>query len=225
MTVLDLHIHTRPGSGDSNIEYADLVTWAKRAGLDGICLTEHGSQKTGMAERLARDYGFLVLEGFETSTEMGDILVFGMESIPRTLYKAVALREYMLAHGGVMIAAHPFRAEISRPIMLRSQPRLTLEEAMARPLFRLVDGVEAANGWSAAEDVSFCIELCSRLGLKAIGSSDAHMGRQVGCCVTVFHNSIHSEAELVAELRAGNFHLEDRRTAAMKVPTFWFTSP
>lgn len=224
MTIMDLHVHTRPGSGDSNIEYDQLVPWAKKAGLDGLCLTEHGSQKTGMAEKLRREYDFLILEGFETSTELGDILVFGLESVPRTHYRAAELSQWVWEHGGLMFAAHPFRSEISRPIMLRSTPRLTMEQALLRPLFQLVHGVEAANGWSAAEDVGFCTELCARLGLKSIGSSDAHMPRQIGCCVTVFPNTIRSETDLVEELRQGNFRAEDRRTPQMKIPTFWFSS-
>lgn len=224
MMLFDLHIHTRPGSGDSNIEYEHLVPWAKKAGLDGICITEHGCEKTGIAEKLSREHDILILEGFETSTEMGDILIFGLESIPRTLYRAAELKKHVSQQGGVMIAAHPFRSEISRPIMLRTTPRLTMEQALQRPLFTLVDGVEVANGWSAAEDVSFCFELCSRLGLNTMGSSDAHMPRQIGCCVTVFHNTIRCEQDLVEELLRGNFHGEDRRRPEQKVPTYWFSS-
>lgn len=225
MTIFDLHVHTRPGSGDSCIEYKDLVIWAKKAGLSGICLTEHGSEKTGMAEKLSQEYDFLFLEGFETSTELGDILVFGLESVPRTLLRATALREYVSGHGGAMFAAHPFRSEISRPIMLRCPPRVTMEQALGRPLFKLVDGIEAANGWSAAEDVAFCFELCERLGLKSIGSSDAHMPKQLGCCVTVFHNSIRCEQDLVEELLRGNFIAMDRRRPEQQIPTYWFSSP
>ncbi|MEK7847496.1 MAG: PHP domain-containing protein [Chloroflexota bacterium] len=224
MMVFDLHVHTRPGSGDSNIEYRDLVAWARKAGLDGLCLTEHGMEKTGVAEQLSREYDFVVLEGLETGTEYGDILVFGVDSIPRTCYRAADLCRFVAESGGVTFAAHPFRAEISRPLMMRSTPRLTLEEALARPLFKMVDGVEAANGWSAAEDVAFCLELCRRLGLKTIGASDAHMPRQIGSCVTVFTNGVRSEADLVRELKLGNCAAQDRRTPEQKVPTFWFSS-
>ena len=104
--ILDLHIHTQPGSGDSNIQYNELVPRAREMGLDGICITEHGVEKTGIGEKLAREYDFLVLEGMETSTELGDILIFGLESIPRALYRAADMREYVKKEGGAMIAAH-----------------------------------------------------------------------------------------------------------------------
>ncbi|MFQ5826036.1 MAG: PHP-associated domain-containing protein [Dehalococcoidia bacterium] len=223
MMVLDLHVHTFQGSGDSNIEYRDVVPRAREAGLDGICITEHGVKKTGLAEKLAREYDFLVLEGMETSTELGDILVFGLDSLPRTLYRAADMRDYVEKAGGVMIAAHPFRSEITRPIMLKTSPRLTLEDACRRPILNLVDGIEVANGWSAEEDVEFCLQLSARMGLRATGGSDAHLPQQIGCCITIFENGIRSEADLVAELKRGRFLAQDRRRKEQKGPNYWFS--
>ena len=223
MMKLDLHIHTNVGSGDSMIDYRELVALAKQAGLDGLCLTEHGMQKTGLGEKLAREYEFLVIEGMEAGTELGDILIFGLDNVPRTMYRAVDMRQYVEKHGGVMIAAHPFRSEITRPLSLKSKPKVTIEEACGRPLFKLVDGVEAANGWSAAEDVDFCFDLCSRLGMHTTGGSDAHMSRQVGCCATVFENDIRNEQDFVAEIKLGHFRGMDCRTQEQKSPNYWFS--
>ena len=223
MVLMDMHVHTRPGSGDSSTTYEDLVPWARKAGLGGICITEHGASKTGVAERLSREYDFLVLEGMESSTELGDILLFGLESVPRNLYRAEEVWNFVQKSGGLMFVAHPFRAEITRPILQKSTPRLTMEEALKRPIFHLVDGLEVANGWCAAEDVAFCAELCSRLGLRGIAGSDSHMPRQIGCCATVFENGIRTEADLVMELRRGNYQALDRRTVEQKVPTYWFS--
>ena len=223
MMKLDLHIHTNIGSGDSMIDYRELVALAKKAGLDGLCLTEHGMQKTGLGEKLAREYDFLVIEGMEAGTELGDILIFGLDSVPRTMYRAADMRQYVEKHGGVMIAAHPFRAEITRPLSFKSTPKVTIEEACGRPLFKLVDGVEAANGWSAAADVDFCFNLCTRLGIHTTGGSDAHMSRQVGCCATIFENGIHNEQDLVAEIKLGRFSAMDCRTQEQKSPNYWFS--
>ena len=98
-----------------------------------------------------------------------------------------------------------------------------MEEACGRPVFRLVDGVEAANGWCASEDVEFCFKLCSRLGIHTTGGSDAHMSRQVGCCATIFENSIHNEQDLVAEIKLGRFSAMDCRTREQKSPNYWFS--
>lgn len=223
MMKIDLHVHTNVGSGDSMIDYRELVDLARKAGLDGICLTEHGMQKTGLGEKLAREHDFLVLEGMEAGTELGDILIFGLDSVPRSMYRAADIRQYVEKHGGVMIAAHPFRAEITRALMLKTKPKLTLEEACCRPLFHLVDGVEAANGWTAAEDVDFCFAFCERTGMHSTGGSDAHMSSQVGCCATIFQDGIRSEQDLVAEIKRGRFRALDCRTLEQKAPNYWFS--
>jgi predicted metal-dependent phosphoesterase TrpH len=105
--ILDLHVHTRIGSRDSTIEYEDLVPWAKKAGLDGICITEHGNKKTGVAEDIAREHDFLVLEGVELNTEFGDVLIYGVDEVPLRLFRFEEVRNYVLDADGIMFAAQP----------------------------------------------------------------------------------------------------------------------
>jgi histidinol phosphatase-like PHP family hydrolase len=45
MTLIDLHTHSLAGSSDSVIPPDDLVARARRVGLDGVCITEHGNQR------------------------------------------------------------------------------------------------------------------------------------------------------------------------------------
>jgi len=209
--VFDLHIHTSPGSGDSFIPYNDLVPWARHAGLDGICITEHGWEKTGVAERLSREYDFVILEGIEVSTDLGDILVYGVDGIPKNLHQAAELRQFVIQKGGVMFAAHPFRSQAISSIDCESSTGLSVADGLRYPILGLVDGLEVANGWCVPEHLAFCQAVCERAGLKGIGGSDAHLSHQIGCCVTVFENSIYCEADLVTELKRGTFHAEDRR--------------
>ena len=222
--IFDLHVHTRPGSGDSCIAYKDLATWAEHRGLDGICLTEHGWEKTGVAERLSEEYGFPILEGIEASTDLGDILIYGVESIPEEYRRAAELRQFVTREGGVMFAAHPFRVEVTRAIQCGVTPSLTVDEVLCYPLLGLVDGLEVANGWCLPEDIAFCQVVCDRAELKGIGGSDAHLTHQIGGCVTVFENSIHSEADQVAELKKGAFYAEDRRNEESRKPEWWLAN-
>ncbi|MDO8785779.1 MAG: PHP domain-containing protein, partial [Syntrophales bacterium] len=113
MSVLDLHIHTTI-SGDSLITPEVLFMGAKKAGLDGVCITEHGFEKSRIAADLSREYGFPFFAGMEASTELGDILVFGIDSFPRTISRARDLREFADKEGGVLVAAHPFRSNFNR---------------------------------------------------------------------------------------------------------------
>jgi predicted metal-dependent phosphoesterase TrpH len=208
---LDLHVHTRIGSRDSTIEYEELVAWAKKAGLDGICITEHGNRKTGVIDGLGRKYDFLLLEGVELTTEHGDLLIYGVEEIPFSLFTLEEIRAHVLAKGGVMFAAHPFRTEITRPVMRNTRPTLTVEEAASRRVLRLVDGLEVSNGWGCQEEADFSRAVAETLGLREIGGSDAHRPEQIGSCATVFEGPIRCEAELVEQLKTGRFHPEDRR--------------
>ena len=217
--VLDLHVHTTI-SGDSIITPEILVQAAKSAGLDGVCITEHGNEKSKIAEGLARKYNFPVLGGLEASTELGDILVFGIDSYPRVISRATELKQFVEQAGGVLIAAHPLRVSFRR-LALGSE--LTVEEVCQWQLLQLVDAMEVFNGWASEAEGLFCVEVSRRLGLKGTGGSDAHVPWQIGCCVTVFENSIGSEAELVAELRRGKFKGEDRRAPEQKDSLNWFS--
>ncbi len=209
--VIDLHVHTVLGSGDSVILPQDVEPYARQAGLDGLCITEHGKRRPpGLAE-LARRTGLLILAGLEVSTELGDVLVFGVEMVPPTLLKAAELRRYVAEAGGFMIAAHPFRG-----LWPRLHGELTLERACQWPLLRFVDAVEVANGWATDGDGTLAQEVALRLGLPGTGGSDAHAPHEIGCCVTIFDGPIRSEAELVAALVGGRFHAEDRRPGGGK---------
>lgn len=216
--ILDLHVHTSIGSADSIIDPEDVVKMARQAGLDGVCITEHGIRKSELAVELSLKYGFLVLSGIEATTDLGDILVFGIDSYPRAISEARELHKFVKKAGGVMIAAHPFRSELTDH---RPTTNLSLESASCRPLFQLVDAVEVANGWSSETDVEFCRQFSQRLGLGQTGGSDAHMPKQIGCCATTFSADIKDEADLVRELKGGQFRAIDRRSKEQKGPAYW----
>ena len=192
---------------------------AKSAGLDAICITEHGIEKSRIASDLARKYDFPVFGGLEASTELGDILVFGIDSYPRRISKARELKEFVEEAGGVLIAAHPFRSDFYRSSF---DLRLTIDAACKSPLLQLVCAMEIANGLSTEAEVTFCQEVSKKLSLHGAGGSDAHVPLQIGCCVTIFENSIRSEADLVAELKGGNFRAEDHRRPEQKDSLNWF---
>jgi len=111
--ILDLHVHTSVGSSDSVIDPEDIVKIARQAGLDGVCITEHGVSKSELAEKLSHKKDFLVLSGIEATTELGDILVFGVDAYPRTIIEARDLHRFVRKAGGVMIAVQPTLSGLS----------------------------------------------------------------------------------------------------------------
>jgi predicted metal-dependent phosphoesterase TrpH len=195
---VDLHTHTRHGSNCSYMEPADLVRRARLVGLDAVCITEHNAAWDEAGLRLlAKESPPLVFTGVEVSTELGDVLVFGANGVLHGVGRSAELRAVVDRVGGVMIAAHPFR-RFFVPGVLPS-----VEEALANPLFGLVDAVEVFNGVGSRREQDFAIEVVSHLLMPAVAGSDSHAPHTLGCCYTAFEQPLATVEDLIRELRAG----------------------
>ena len=200
---IDLHVHTSEASPCSSAPLGDLVTEAKRIGLDGICLTDHNhvwDPKT-LAE-LRQRHDFLILRGNEIATDQGDMLVFGFDGDIKGVMRLDELRRKVLKTGGFIIAAHPFRGFLTFGI---GQLGLTPEKAMERPLFQHVDAVEVLNSKVSDKENRFSSQVAAGLGLPGTGGSDAHEVEEVGVYATRFSDTITNEEELVEALKRGNY--------------------
>ena len=198
--IIDLHTHTRFGSNCSYLDPEELVRGAKRLGLDGICITEHNlCWEKAAIQRLSQDNGILVLGGVEVSTDLGEVLVFGVYQPLWRVGSARELRELVDQAGGVMIASHPFRVDV----LFNRAP--DVEEVCRREIFELVDAVEVFNGRAIGPEIDFGCQVLGKLKLRGVGGSDAHAQHAIGRCVTIFQSRISNEQELVDELKAGRF--------------------
>lgn len=160
----------------------------------------------------------------EVSCEIGDLLVFGVDEVPRRLIAARQICEFVRGAGGVVIAAHPYRWDLSpKPWIGPRDPGLSLEKALAAPLLALVDALEAVNGWATQRDVDFTRAVCERSGLGATGGSDAHAPGEIGRCFAVFeHDGIRMEADLVRALKHDRYVAEDLRAPEDRAPTQYY---
>ncbi|MFH1625541.1 MAG: PHP domain-containing protein [Pseudomonadota bacterium] len=205
--IIDLHIHTKPASGCSDLAPAELIEEAKRIGLDGVCLTEHDKiWDADAVNRLREEHGFLVLRGVEITSMDGDILVFGLEKEVDGIVSVGGLRRLVDEAHGVMIASHPFRGAFIEGKEF-SIPGLTLsvEEACKKPFLEFLDTIEVLNGQNSDLENDFTVKVCQRLNLQGTGGSDAHSHLEVGRSVTIFENRIEDEKDLIRELKAGRF--------------------
>lgn len=200
---IDLHTHTRPRSPCSSLDPPELLREAARLGLDGICLTEHQVlwQPDEIAE-LAGDSELRIFRGNEFTTNQGDILVFGFEEDLKELLTIEDLRGQVMAAGGFMIAAHPFRGFKTFGI---GQLQMTVAQACRRRVFDFVDAIEIGNGKLSDEENEMAARVAAELGLPGTAGSDSHRQDEVGRWVTDFERAIESDQELLAELRAGRF--------------------
>jgi len=204
--LIDLHTHTQPLSHDSLLTADHLIDLAKRAGLDGVCLTEHDFfwEPEKVAELRSR-HNFLVIPGIEVNTEDGHVVVFGLEHYVYGMHRIHELSALVDGAGGVMIAAHPYRRQF--PFELRNEGDWSeaLERAVANPAYTKVHAIEVQNGRGSSRENAFAKEIASRLGTRQTAASDAHADTDVGRCATEFERPIDDVEDLIGELKAGRF--------------------
>lgn len=215
MAVFDLHVHTVRGSSDSSLTPEQLVEAAQKAGLDGVCLTEHsGGWDDAELKRAFRAADIAVIGGLEVATDLGHVLVIGLHSyVAAGLLDARELSAVVRRAGGVLIAAHPFRNVFNGlpygtgPVFKDpSGPPPTVAGAAGHPLFAMVDAIEVANGANTDQENRFCLEVARHLRMAGTGGSDAHSIQGLGRYVTVFDGEVRSESALIEGIRSGAFH-------------------
>ncbi len=210
-TIVDMHVHTVRGAADSSLTPDQLIAEARRIGLGGVNISEHDRVWDAyQLEEFRRKSGLFVSRGMEVSTDMGHMIVVGLEQYLPGIRRATELRRILDDLGGFMIVAHPFR-HFFDPIHFRRDGRppfaMTPEEAAERmPVFRLVDEIEVANGGSTPRENQFALRVAQVLGKRGTGASDCHSTQGVGYYVTVFEEALRDQPHMLALLRAGRYY-------------------
>ena len=189
----DLHMHTRRYSQDSLTDPFELVKAAKRAGLDGIVITEHDHlwPEAELEELRSAIPGLVVLSGVEITGRGGDVLCYGVSDVstlPRGIEWPELCRE-VHRQGGVAVAAHPNRwGQPFEAIVMDQRPEL--------------DGIEVMSNNMDTDLRQRAAELLIRFPHFAqLGNSDSHEPATVGCCYTDFDGVIRTTSDLVAAIR------------------------
>ncbi|MFP4150900.1 MAG: PHP domain-containing protein [Candidatus Aenigmatarchaeota archaeon] len=103
---IDLHVHTNY-SKDSMIRPGKLPEVARKKGLDGFAVTDHGTTE-GLEEVKKASDGMIIVPGIEVSTEKGEILgLFVDEEIGGKRPQEVV--DKIKSAGGLAVVPHPFR--------------------------------------------------------------------------------------------------------------------
>lgn len=193
--IIDTHIHEKKYSSDSFIDLKEAVDNAKLIGLDGICITNHdnNSLKNELGN-YTKINGILVIVGAEVLTHQGDILVFGLEDIPKEKISAMELLNLVKKHKGVAIAAHPFRNN-NRGL-----------ENHLHDVATILDGVESFNGSTYSYHNLYAYATATELGLPSLGASDAHVMDKIGKYATRFYDTIRDDKDFIEAIKSKNFH-------------------
>lgn len=216
--IFDMHVHTLNSSPCGRIDGKDMVDYYKKAGYDGIVITDHFSkfcmeyyrcsyeeyclkhlQGYLEAKKRGEEIGLTVLYGCELRfNENGnDYLVYGMTTEfllanPDIFtWKIAYLKQVCEENGFVFYQAHPFRNGIT----------------IVHPdnLF----GMEVFNGGDNQRN-DIANVWADKYNLHKIAGSDCHDARAVGTAGILFYNEISDNESLVAALQNDEYMLVER---------------
>lgn len=181
MLKYDLHDHTHY-SKCSDVKPEVLLKTAKKRGLNGIAITDHGTIKGALeAKRLNKDKNFEVIIGEEISTKQGDVLAY-------YLHKQIDSDDFFDAvdkirkQNGLAVIPHPFRTS-SNP---HHKFKLPLDKIKGR-----IDGVECFNARMLFSlDNRKADAAATRLKIAKTGGSDAHFKFEIATGCTLFEGDL-----------------------------------
>ena len=181
---IDFHVHTFY-SRDSYITLKQVVSFARKRGLDGVVITDHNTVK-GALKLKTRE--IIVVPGIEVSTIDGHLLGINVTtSIPAKLGIEKTIQ---LIHeaGGIAIAAHPFS-------FYKSPPSRSVSS---------YDAVEVMNASSVPFSVltHYSRRFAERLGVPQTGGSDSHYAPEIGSAYTVVDSGTNVD-EIVSAIKKG----------------------
>jgi predicted metal-dependent phosphoesterase TrpH len=184
---IDLHVHTCY-SRDSSITLQQVVSFAKKRGLDGVAVTDHNTVE-GALKLKTRD--ILVVPGIEVSTSNGHLLGINVTTpIPAKLGIEETIR---LIHeaGGIAVAPHP-------TAFYKSPPSRRVSS---------YDAVEVMNASSVPFSVltHYSRKFAEGLGLPQTGGSDSHYAPEIGSAYTVVEADAAVD-EIVSAIKKGNVY-------------------
>ena len=209
-TILDAHLHTVRGAADSALQPDDLIDEAHRIGLTGLNITEHDRvwerfDWNAFDEKCGP--GIYLNQGMEVSTDLGHIIVFGIDQYYPRIRSAERLREVCDEIGAFMSVAHPFR-HFFDPVTFRRKGEepfaMSPDEAAEKmQVFQVVHGIEVGNGGNNRRENIFALEVAQILGKPVTGGSDAHSTSGIGTYTTVFPERLTCVEQTVQLLHDG----------------------
>lgn len=124
--------------------------------------------------------------GYELTVLEGELLIYGLNNVFQPYTPAKIIIDAVHKHGGVVIAAHPFR---SWPVKLGEK------------VYDLdVDGVEVSDRSRFKIDEN-ALTIALKKQISATAGSDAHHISEFGWCGTEFSDRIETVSQLVEALK------------------------
>ena len=164
---IDLHVHTCY-SRDSSTTLKDVVSFAKKQGLDGVAITDHNTIKGALK---LKPCDILVVPGIEVTTLNGHLLGLNVTvPIPPKLGIEETISRIHKA-GGIVVAPHPSAFYKSPPSRYVSS----------------YDAIEVMNASSIPFSIMTYLSrrFADGLDLPQTGGSDSHYAPEIGAAYTI----------------------------------------
>lgn len=202
-----MHVHTA-ASDDSTATIegyiALILAYRQYHPFDGFIVTEHRTYTPGLnLQRYWDDYGVRVLQGVEMDTNLGHLLVYGVNDrvlerfdVTKRMHDGRRIIPELESLGAMAVPSHPFRESVFGQIIERNMA----EVAGVRIL-------EQYNGQNNPQQNERADALCAQHTWRGLGGSDAHYVHPAWflTCATAFDDTPTSSEELVEVLRYGRY--------------------
>jgi predicted metal-dependent phosphoesterase TrpH len=187
---LDLHVHSTY-SPDSRLTLDAILGRLSYVGLHGCALTDHNTVDGHPAlHRMALEHPeYLFVPGVEVSTAQGHLLAYGVSAVPPPHRPMSETIEWVRAHGGEPVVAHPFRWRHGAGGSVTSSTSIRT--------------LETRNGHNSELANARADLLAAQHGWGATGGSDAHDGKDLGRTYTEWTGPPTSVDDLLEGIRRG----------------------
>ncbi len=192
---IDLHVHASERSGCSSAGEEQLIRAAIAHGLDGLVFTDHHRlvDVEHLDELNNRHAPFRVFGGIEISLVEGeDVIVLGLHdpSLEERDWTYPEVWQFVRDHDGFLALVHPFRYSDHISIDIQTLPP---------------DAIEAHSIHINRSQAQLIDRVREDLYLPGLCNSDAHRVEHVGIYCNEMEQSVETQNELLAELRAGAY--------------------
>lgn len=198
MFKIDMHVHSVLG-GDSMIQPEEVVSCAKKAGLDGVCITEHHDYAISHPfDEIRQKTGFPIFRAMEYKAKEGHLLVFGVNMGKADMLPQIPMQQvidWVVQRGGAAVPAHPYQEDMFGRSL--GDRLLSLKQVTA---------VEGVNGSATRKENQLAAAAAEKMDWHAIGGSDAHGPAGIGKAFTVFLEKIETDIQLVDALKSGAYY-------------------
>ena len=166
---IDLHVHTRY-SHDSTTSLDEIVSYAKKRGLDGVAITDHDVVE-GALKLVQKAKELVIIPGVEVTTSHGHVLALNITRPVPTELSPFETIQIIHEAGGIAVAAHP----------------TVLYKGLRGCVDSNFDAIEVINASAFPFFLSTYLsqKLAVRLDLPQTAGSDAHYASEIGFAYTV----------------------------------------